>query len=203
MADRDSSETALDPAEQLVAECRSGNPEAFDRLVRRYEDRVLNTALRYLGDYHQALDASQDIFLKVFRNLDGFKGRSAFETWLYRISANHCLNLLRTRRRQGRWERLACASARESGELPSEEAPDLRAKLPDELMVEGEFRQTVASAISRLPWKHRQLIVLRHWENLPYQLMAERLGISKSAVVARLHRARRALKKILERRLRA
>jgi RNA polymerase sigma-70 factor (ECF subfamily) len=172
---------------QLVAEseidaktlegCRRGDPEAQRRVFERYKDRVFSIALHFLkGDDAAAKDVTQEVFVKVFRAAPSFRQDARLSTWLYRITANACMDELRRRRR------LVLV-----GDVPSRLHPKVAPHEP------AEPDADVTAALARLSPKLRIAVLLRYFEDLSYDEMAEALGVSHGTVASRLNRAHRAL----------
>src|SRR4051812_25922954 len=90
----------VDPDRDLIARCKKQQPAAFDELVRRYQDRVFNLAFRFLREREVAEEIAQDVFISVYKHIDGFQGTSKFSTWLFRVVANHCHNKSKYLRRR-------------------------------------------------------------------------------------------------------
>jgi RNA polymerase sigma-70 factor, ECF subfamily len=196
------SEAASAPGEQeLLARLRAGEESAYEELVRAYGGRLLAVARRFLPVEEDARDAVQDAFLSAFRSIDRFAGNAALSTWLHRIVVNASLMKLRTRRRKpetsieellpgylddGHFERPA-SPWRTEGLDPAER---------------DELRELVMRSIHSLPEGHRNVLLLRDIEDLDTEEAAELLGISPGAVKTRLHRARQALRELLEPHLR-
>lgn len=187
---------AVPTDEELVAAYLKGNKQAFDEIVRRYEDRLYRLSFRMLGNHHDALDAVQEVLLKLMAALPKFQGRSRFGTWLYRLAANTCLDI---RRKRGR-------TSAESLEATLEHSPSASLAIlddrptdnPDEY-VEQQYRENlVRAALEQLPESQRKLLVLRDLEDLSNSQVADILGIEVGALKARLHRARQALKRALD-----
>jgi RNA polymerase sigma-70 factor (ECF subfamily) len=185
---------------QLLAGLRRGDDEAFETFVRRYSARMLATARRVLGTEDAAQDAVQDAFLSAFKALGQFTGGAKLSTWLHRIVLNAALMKLRSRRRkpeesidellprfnaQGEW-----ASPVSHWDTPSEE-----------LLQRQEMRGLVRRCIDRLPEAYRTVLLLRDIEELDTEEAAGLLGITPNAVKIRLHRARQALRTLLEQEL--
>jgi RNA polymerase sigma-70 factor (ECF subfamily) len=185
----------------LLARLRAGEDAAFEELVRRYGGRLLAVARRFLPAEDDARDAVQDAYLSAFRSIDRFEGQAELSTWLHRIVVNAALMKLRTRRRKpeqsieellpgfledGHLERPA-SPWRSDGIDPAEQS---------------ELRTLVLDNIHRLPESHRTVLLLRDIEDLDTGETAELLGISPGAVKTRLHRARQALRELLEPHLR-
>ncbi len=158
----------------LVGLARSGDPNAFQELVRRHQVTVYRIALRMLGEPRDAEDAAQDAFLQAWRGLPRFRDQSGFSTWIYRIVTNRCLNLQRARRpiQPLVWDR-------ESGAPGPEGEAESRAQT-------SAMRQ----AILALTPEQRAAFVLRYLEGWSYERIGETLEISQPAVKSRLHRAR-------------
>jgi RNA polymerase sigma-70 factor, ECF subfamily len=184
----------------LLAGLRSGTRHAFEEMVRRFGGRLLATARRYLRSEADACDALQDAFLCAFKSLDTFKGDSQLSTWLHRILVNSALMHLRAKRRS------AEADGGEIDELlprfdaagnwidePSYSAP------AHVLFEESETRAMVRRCIDLLPDNYRIVLILRDIEELDTEEVASLLGVTPSNVKVRLHRARQALKALLER----
>lgn len=155
-------------------------------MVRAHQARILRLCASLLGDAAPAEDAAQEIFFKAYQALPSFRGRSAFSTWLYRIAANHCLDLLRKRRRERTesWEALIESSGEQLQQFLA--APvDPKAALAD--------AELVQRALAQLPPDYRLILTLREVEGLSYQELAAALRCSLDAVKARLRRARQEL----------
>jgi RNA polymerase sigma-70 factor (ECF subfamily) len=163
----------------LIAACRRGERDAFRALFETYQDRVYSIALRYTADPAAALDIAQDVFLKLLSSIQNFRGDSGFETWLYRLVVNRCLDHRRRARRVIEFfERFAAPTA-----------------LHD--LLREEAAQDVQGCIARLPADQRIVIVLRYTEGLSYEQIAEILGCSQGTVGSRLNRAHKTLERHL------
>ena len=183
----------------LLASLRSGDQHAFEEMVRRFGGRLLATARRYLRSEADACDALQDAFLCAFKSIDTFKGDSQLSTWLHRILVNSALMHLRAKR--------SCAEA-DAGEL-DELLPQfdtagnwiderIHSAPPHALFEASETRAMVRRCIDLLPDNYRIVLILRDIEELDTEQTAQQLGINPGAVKTRLHRARQALRTLLE-----
>jgi RNA polymerase sigma-70 factor (ECF subfamily) len=184
---------------EAVERARDGDHDAFRVLVERYQGRVYRLALRILRDEEKARDAVQDAFLKAYRALRRFEGRSAFYTWLYRLAYNLCLDLRRRDRseRQVEWEDEASLQGRSvevvaAGALRVPPIP-----LPEAEAERADLRRLLGQVIDGLPLPAREILILRDVQGLSYAEIAQLLEIPKGTVMSRLHhargRARRAL----------
>lgn len=179
---------------ELVARARRGDGEAFGVLVRRYQGRAYRLALRVLRDEEQAKDVVQDGFLKAYRALDRFEGRSGFYTWLYRLVMNLCIDQRRRDRsdREVEWD--DARGAAEAGLGPT--APGAPAG-PAAALERAELRELLDRAIEALPDGARRTLELREVDGLDYAAIARCLEIPKGTVMSRLHYARRRLRAAL------
>lgn len=178
---------------ELVQQAKAGDRAAFAGLVSAYEGKIYNLALRYLGSREDAMDASQEVFLRVFRFLPGFQEESGFSTWIYRIGVNVCKDMLHRRLKR----------AEQPLEVPDEEdegrpvdVPDLRYD-PEWIMEGAELRQALSDAILALPEQQREIIILRDIRGLSYEEIALALALEAGTVKSRLFRARENLRKKL------
>jgi RNA polymerase sigma-70 factor (ECF subfamily) len=181
----------------LLARLRAGEDEAFEELVRAHSGRMLAVARRFLASEEDARDAVQDAFLSAFRSLDGFQGGSLLSTWLHRIVVNAALMKLRTRRRKPEQsiEELLPGFL-EDGHM---ERPAVEwEKGADVLAERKEVRTMVRASIEQLPESYRTVLLLRDIEELDTEETARLMGISSNAVKTRLHRARQALRGLIE-----
>ncbi len=187
-----SSETPSDG--EIVERAKKGDREAFGVLVHRYQGRAYRLALRVLRDEEQARDAVQDSFLKAYRSIDRFEGRSSFYTWLYRLVMNRCIDQKRRDKvksdRHVEWEdeRSEEAAVGAGGEPPSG---------PDDDLYRAQLRKRMADAIRGLPDDARRTFELREVDGLDYAEIATALRIPKGTVMSRLHYARRKLRAVL------
>lgn len=177
----------------LVEECRKGDSSAFDELVRRYKDRVYGVVYRFLGNREDALDVSQEVFVRAYRSINGFRGNSKVYTWLYSIAANLARNRLRDASRLGR-------NKGTSLERLEEEAPGLVDAAagsnanPRESAISEELQSLLQQCLEELPEHYRLAFVLRTFEDLSYDEIAEVMGCPVGTVKSRLNQARQMLR---------
>ncbi|HEX5505222.1 MAG TPA: sigma-70 family RNA polymerase sigma factor [Thermomicrobiales bacterium] len=177
-------DTRVDEA-LLIARAGDGDQAAFQELVERYQGAVYNLAYRMLGTPEEAEDAAQEIFVRVYRQLARYDRARKFSTWVLAIATNYCIDQLRRRRLQlvPLENIIPWARAREAG--PEREALDREAC--DEL--QGLLR--------RLPEKYRAVLILRYWEELSCAEIGEVLRVPEGTVKTQLHRARKALERLM------
>lgn len=181
----------------LLTRLRAGDPAAYDELVRTHSPRMLAVTRRILNSEDDAKDAVQDAFLSAFRGLPTFAGGSLISTWLHRIAVNAALMKLRTRRRKPeRSIETLLPAYLEDGH----HAEDFQEwNLPgDKAMLRAETRAVVRQCIGELPENYRTVLILRDIEELDTDETAARLGLTPNAVKIRLHRARQALRTLLD-----
>lgn len=175
----------------LVKKTQGGDTVAYGELVSRYQDRVYGLALRMLTAPDDARDASQEIFVRVFKSLPGFDFRSSFSTWLYRVATNVCLDMLRRRGKE------------QKHQLPLEQENNSRNNLwdhkpgPEEIFLEREKIKNLRQAVEGLPEGYRMALVLHHYQGLSYKQVAGAMGLSEKTVATRIHRAKKMLKEVL------
>jgi RNA polymerase sigma-70 factor, ECF subfamily len=169
---------------RLIEACRNGRPGAFDVIVERHRRSVYQLCYRFVGNHEDASDLSQDVFFRVFRALDGFRGGSSFATWLYRIGVNACLNRVSVKKPI-------------TEDLDARQHVDTRTESPSERVLREERGVRVREAITQLPPKQRATLVLRMYQELSHEEIAEVLGSSVGAVKANFFHALGNLKKLL------
>jgi RNA polymerase sigma factor (sigma-70 family) len=172
---------------EIIARVRAGETGAFADLVRRHQDRVYGMALRATGKPEDAEDLAQEVFLSVFRGLEGFKGDAQFTTWLYRIAWNRCADWLRRNRKPGR--RTAQIEA-------AEDLADGRADPAAEVLGEDD-RLRIRRALDGLDDRYRSVVELSCIQGLSYAEVGTALGLPVKTVETRLYRARKLLRERL------
>ena len=174
----------------LIARCTHGDEIACAELVSTHERMVFGLAMHLLGDRDEALDLSQEVFLRVFRTLPNFRGQSALRTWIYRIVINQARNRQRFWKRRHRTDQISLDELmRQCGDLASEGEV-----LPDRLLANKETATRIWHALDRLPFEQRTALILREIDGLKYEEIAFSLGIAVGTVKSRLTRARQALR---------
>ena len=172
----------------LVVRARAGDRGAFERLVRLHADRLYAVVLRVSGDAHEAEEVVQETFLRAWRNIDRFQGRSQFFTWLYRIGINEARRSQERRRARPQSAPLADAET----QIPDErQAPQARAE-------SHELRRALEAAILALPLEYRMPLVLRDVEGLSTAQAADVMELGEAAFKSRLHRARLAVREAVD-----
>jgi RNA polymerase sigma-70 factor, ECF subfamily len=174
----------------LIARCATGDEAACAELVAAHQRMVYGLAFNLLGNRDDALDLSQDVFLRVFRTLSTFRGQSALRTWIYRIVVNQARNRQRWWRRRRRADQVSLDDyLRNCGELEARQ--DI---LPDRLLASKETAAKIWQAMDRLPFDQRTALILREVDGLRYDEIAYSLNVAIGTVKSRLTRARQALR---------
>jgi RNA polymerase sigma-70 factor, ECF subfamily len=185
---------------ELVTELQAGSDAAFDWLVAYYHAGVFNLVYGILANSADAADVTQEVFLRAFRGIRGFRRGSSLKTWLYRISIRQALNHRRWFWRHQRQQ--ISIDAEEGGDKPAFELKDGEAS-PYEQYAADETQATVRRALTQVPAPFRSAVILRDLEGLSYEEVAEVLEVSVGTVKSRILRGRRMLKEILDPLLRA
>lgn len=176
------------PEKELVRRSRNGDIEAFEELIKSYEKRIFNIALKMVGNREDASDVAQEVCIKIFKSIDKFKENSSFSTWVYRITSNVCIDQARKRRNNI----ISLAAASDDGEYEIPIANE--DKLPEEIVESRELSKMVKSYIHKLVPEQRIIIVMRDIYGYSYEEIANILGVSMGTVKSRLNRARGTLK---------
>ena len=180
--------TASDTDQQLVQRAQRGDLRAFDLLVLKYQGRIAALVSRYVSDAGEVEDVTQEAFIKAYRALGKFRGDSAFYTWLYRIAANAAKNhLVAKGRRPGANATIEDAEGFDEGGMLSESAS------PEALAMGGELAEVVESALKALPDELKAALMLREFDGLSYDDIADVLGCPVGTVRSRIFRAREAV----------
>jgi RNA polymerase sigma-70 factor, ECF subfamily len=172
---------------ELVRAAQKGDGQAFRRLVEKYQRRVFQLALGMLKDPDDAMDISQETFVRVHRYLPSFKGDSSFFTWTYRIAMNLCLD---AQRRKGRSERVDVDEGDEAEIEAAMDPPSHALAGPQRQALNEELKAKMDQALGELSENHRSILLLREMEGLSYEELAKVLGIRKGTVMSRLFHAR-------------
>lgn len=179
--------------EQLVVRAQKGDQRAFELLVRKYQYKIIQLVSRLVGDA-DSQDVSQETFIKAYRALNGFKGNSAFYTWLYRIGINTAKNHLVARGRRPSNQDIDIQDAEQYGHTEFLSDVDT----PEAVLLTEEIKSTVGNAIAALPPDLRQAITLRELEGLSYEEIAEAMDCPIGTVRSRIFRAREAIDAVVQ-----
>ncbi|MFZ5354318.1 MAG: RNA polymerase sigma factor [Bacillota bacterium] len=169
---------------EIISQCLKGNMDLFEILIERYKKLVFNTAYRMMGNKEEAEDISQEAFIRIFNSLAKYNPEYKFATWALRITTNLCLDSLRKRKGET---------------VPIDEQFDLGddSLTPEEQYIRKEKQKQVQAAISKLPDKYKEFLIMFHHRNLSYQEIMDITGESLTIVKNRLYRARQMLKESL------
>jgi RNA polymerase sigma-70 factor (ECF subfamily) len=170
---------------EVIEGCKRGEPDAFLLLFNAHKDKVYSIAFRYSGNEAVALDIAQETFLKLFSVIGDFRGDASFDSWLYRLVVNHCIDDKRRGRRLVAVVEGLVDAIWSSSETTLED------------LLRSEVEENVQVAINKLPEEQRIVIVLRYTESLSYEEIAQILGCSQGTVASRLNRAHKALERRL------
>lgn len=184
----------MSESDQAIVEAvLAGDQHRFGELVEDYQGKIVNYVYKMLGNYEDAVDVSQEVFLKAYTALDSYKPKYPFAAWLFRIARNAAIDELRRRKGQkvSLDEPLDLGDGSVERQVP-DSGPD-----PETEFLQDEFQGRVEAAVSELPEKYREPLVLRHAGGLAYDAIAEALELPLGTVKTRIHRAREALRESL------
>ncbi len=179
---------------ELIEKSVNGDLQAFEELIEPYQQKVYNLCYRMIGNSHDAVDLSQEVFLKVYKALKKFRKDSSFSTWLYRITMNTCTDELRKRKKQKRV--ISLERIEDAGMGIAETESD--GNSPEFELSRKESRYEIVSAINKLSYKFKAVIVLKDLHGFTYKEIADIQKCSVGTVKSRLSRARNYLKDILK-----
>ncbi|MBQ2412275.1 MAG: sigma-70 family RNA polymerase sigma factor [Anaerotignum sp.] len=175
----------------LILKAKQGDMLAFEELILKHEKIVYNLALRMMNHSEDAMDISQEVFLKAYRSLSNFDERSAFSTWLYRITHNTCIDEIRKRKGKQTYS-LEEDLESEDGSMQRQVADD--GDTPEESLMRKEQKSEILRALDTLSEEHKAAIILRDVKGMSYEEIAEILELSLGTVKSRINRARNQLK---------
>jgi RNA polymerase sigma-70 factor (ECF subfamily) len=179
---------------KLIENCRNGDIHSFELLIESHQKKIYNLAFRMMGNYEDASDVAQEVFIKVYRSIYSFKESSSFSTWIYRIAVNVCLDQLRKKKK----ERVISMNSRVVlGGTEMELQFEDTGIGPQEAVERTETKQSIARAINNLNEDHKIAIILRDINGYSYEEIAQMLKCSLGTVKSRISRARHSLKDIL------
>ena len=174
---------------EMISRCQQGDQEALREIFDKYNKKVYRIAYGVVRQREDALDIVQEVFIKLFRSIRNFKGRSKFYTYLYRLALNTAIDHVR---KKGRY---AVSSLDQEGAVQPEEDFEKR---PDRVFLQKELEGRVSLAMEKLPVDQKMALLLREVEGLSYQEMAEAMGSSIGTVMSRLHYGRRKMRELLK-----
>ena len=175
--------------ELLLRRAQSGDPEAFEQLIGPLEQLVWRICWHYTGNREAAEDCGQETMIRIWRNLESYRGDCALESWIYRIAANCCMDYLRKKKRD---QSVSMEPLREQGFDPADPSPGT-----EDRVVSEDEHQRLRKAITQLPDEQREALILTQLEKISYEEAAQMLGVSEGTVKSRVNRAKARLKEIL------
>ncbi|OOB79694.1 MAG: RNA polymerase [Epulopiscium sp. Nele67-Bin001] len=178
---------------KLIKRVKKGDVKAFEELIQQYEPIIYNTCMKILKNEHEAYDAAQEVCIKVWKQIDRFEGNSKFSTWVYRVTTNQCLDILRKHKSQ------KVVSIEMGNNDEGDWSLDVEDTTQDILkhIENNEMVDALKLALSELKEEHRQVILLRDVEDYSYEEISQKLSISLGTVKSRLSRGRQNLRNIL------
>ena len=179
--------------DELVKKAQKGSLKAFEEIVELYQNKVLSIVYHMIKNQDEVEDIAQEVFIKIYKNIGKFQGKSSFYTWIYKITSNTCLDELKKRKNVIYLdEKIQTKEGEMSVELPSE------AKGQDELYEEKELKEKLRKFLDKLEPKQKLMIVLRDIKGLSYEEIAQITGKKLGTVKSQINRARLKLKELLE-----
>jgi RNA polymerase sigma factor (sigma-70 family) len=178
-----------DEEAQIIERIQAGESEAFEALVLEYQKYVYNLAFRMVGNEEDALDMSQEAFLKAFDHIGDFHGFSKFSVWLYRLTSNVCIDFLRKKKNR---PESSLVYINDDGEEQDVEIPDIR-YAPETKLEKKQLQESLNKALEKLSPNFREIILLREINGLSYEEIGEALSLESGTVKSRLFRARKML----------
>lgn len=185
-----------DIEKMLIKKAMKGDVDAFEKIVLFYEKKIYNIAFQMFKNEHDAYDASQEVFIKVYKSIDKFNFKASFSTWLHRIAVNTCIDEYRKKKRKV-YNTFSLDEPVESESNSIERQIEDKSMTPEEIIMQNETVDEMRVAIQQLKEDHRIIIILRDIKGYAYEEIANILDCSVGTVKSRLSRARNGLKKII------
>lgn len=179
--------------ERIVCELKEGNYSVFMEIIELFKNRVFGMAYKFTNSYDEAQDLSQEIFLKIYKEIGGFRFESKLSTWIYRISINTCLDW---KRKNNKVKILSTSILNDDDEIVEIDIKDDN-PIPEEAYIRSENQREVHELVYGLPDKYKTVIIMYHFNNMSYQDISTALDVPERTVETRLYRARRLLKEEL------
>ena len=180
--------------DKIISDLKRGDPKALESLFSVYKDKVFNTSLGYLQNAQDAEEITQDVFIEIFNSAGKFKGGSTLSTWIYRITVNKCLDLIKFRNRKKRFASVVSIFKSDTGEIGIDTPDFIHPGIEIELK---EQSQLLFKAVNKLPDNQKTAFILSKIEQLSYKEISEVLNCSLSSVESLIYRARQSLIKEL------
>jgi len=181
----------------LITRSVSGDQEAFAQIVKNHQRMVFNVAYRFLGSYEEAEELTQEVFLRVYRFLKSFEGKSSLRTWIYKITVNSALNRQQWLKRRKHYHQVSLDNPEPDTDMTLENKIPGTGGSPESAALNLELQEKIQGCLDKLPKRLRIAIILRDVEGLSYDEISEALGINQGTVKSRIARARSAVKNAL------
>ncbi len=181
---------------KLIKKAQKGDVASFEKIIEVYQPIIYNISYRFAGNVDDAADMAQEVFLKMFKNINTFQFKSKFSTWIYRVATNTCLDIVKRENRRVSAYSIDDGFEDDEGNITVGEIAD-SGSTPDEVVERYEVRDVINSAISQLSDDYKTVIILRDIRGLPYDEIAEILDCSVGTVKSRISRGRKNLREIL------
>ena len=176
---------------ELIRKALMGDDESFEALLFSCRTKAYNLAFRYLKNHEDASDALQESFIKIYRNLAGFKGESSFDTWVYRIVVNTCNDMIKKNKSRPETESLF----KENDEEYTMDIPDSSSS-PEQVLIHKEDGEYIVWCLNQLPEEHREILILRDIQGFHYEEISQILNCGIGTVKSRISRARHRFREI-------
>ncbi len=187
-----------DPDVQLMLKCQKDDKEAFEQLLDKHKSMVINIIYRFMADKNEAEDLAQEVFLKIYTSRHNYKPKAKFTTWVFKITANLCLNHIRNTKKYTSQTISMDETSEQKEEHPAQQFEDTKQAKPNEALLKKELEEVVREAIQSLPPNQGMAVILRRYQDLSYEEIAQTLHCSVLSVKALLFRAKENLRRKLK-----
>lgn len=185
--------------DKLIQDAKKGSKEAFEEIVKEYQNKIYTLCYRYAGNYEDARDLAQEVFIKVYRNIGKFEGRSSFSTWIYQVAGNTCKDYLRKNKNKSEFSLDEEVFNKDEDAFTPQVLKD--ENTPETQYEEKEKISLLKDAVNRLNPEYKMVIIMREFQDLSYEEIARQTNTSVGTVKSRLSRGRSMLKNLFNQRM--
>lgn len=185
--------------DKLIQDAKKGSKEAFEEIVKEYQNKIYTLCYRYTGNYEDARDLAQEVFIKVYRNIGKFEGRSSFSTWIYQVAGNTCKDYLRKNKNKSEFSLDEEVFNKDEDAFTPQVLKD--ENTPETQYEEKEKISLLKDAVNRLNPEYKMVIIMREFQDLSYEEIARQTNTSVGTVKSRLSRGRSMLKNLFNQRM--